>query len=263
MNGINVIGGPAEPLPPNAGYEPLTAAQAFAANGISAASVQPTDVTALALVSMNAFTVVKVGSGGIAPVDPTVPGDQDAIFGVTLSSVIAGANVGVRLMGVLQNNLPGMTGWNWTIGAPLFVGPAGVIQATRNTSGWNVQIGRAISAVGVDLAIPQRAYGKPAVPLAYTADNTTNTVDASAVDAVDITLAAAGSTLALTNGYDGQTIKLAVVQDATGSRLLTITGAILPNGFAWTATPSKTDLVELRYVAAKSAWALRVYAQNI
>jgi hypothetical protein len=88
-------------------------------------------------------------------------------------------------------------------------------------------------------------------------------VDASAVDAVDITLAAAGSTLALANGYDGQTIKLAVVQDATGSRLLTITGAILPGGFAWTATPSKTDLVELRYVAAKSAWALRVYAQNI
>lgn len=254
-NPINVVSGPVEPLPPNAGYAPLTAPGQFSANGINAPAIQSTDVQALALTSMNAFTVVKVGAGGVQPVDPTVPGDQSKVFGITLSSVVAGQPVAVRLAGVVQNMLPGMQSWNWTVGNPVYVGALGALSATPNTNGWNLIVGTAIAAISLDFAAPP-LFPVQRVPVVvqYASAAQTLALDASTTDSADVTLSASGAVLTINNGSDGQVLKLAVTQGSGGGNTLTITGLI--GTYVATATANKIDLLTLRYVGARSAWVL-------
>lgn len=254
-NPINVVGGPLEPLPQNAGYTPLTAPGQFSANGINAPANQSTDVQALALTTMNAYTVVKVGAGGVQPVDPTVPGDQSKIFGITLSGVTAGQPVQVRLAGVVQNNLPGMQSWNWTVGQPIYVGPLGVLQSVPNTTGWNMVVGQAVAAISLDFFVqPSAVFQRVPTVVQYASASQSLALDASTTDSADIALNASGAVLTINNGSDGQTIKLAVTQGSAGGNTLTITGLI--GAYTATATANKIDLLTLRYVAARSAWVL-------
>lgn len=252
-NPINIVSGPLEPLPPSATYSSLTAPGQFASNGINSQANQSSDVQAIAQTSMNAFTVVKVVAGGVAPVDPTVPGDQTKIFGITISSVIAGQPVQVRIFGVIGNNLTGMSAWNWTVGAPIYVGTLGVLSATPNTTGWNAIVGSAVAANAVDLALPQ-FYPADALPtvVQYASAAQNVALDASTTKAANIALNATDATLTINNGTDGQVLELAIAQGGTNT--LTIAGLL--GSYAATQVAGKIDLLTLRYLAARSAWVL-------
>lgn len=145
---LNVQSGPCAPIP-QPGYVPGAPNPSFAGNNISASITQSQDVNAVLTMAAPAFTVVKSVSGGMQPVDPNTPADQSQIFGVTLSAGAAGQTVPVRPFGVIFNLLAGMLAWNWTLGAPIYVGAAGVLTATPNATGWNEVVGYAIAQTGI------------------------------------------------------------------------------------------------------------------
>lgn len=251
---INTVSGPCAPIPQTSGYSAATPTPNFAGNGLTAALSQSQDINALALTSMNAFTVVKIGSGGVQPVSPSIPGDQSLAYGITLSSVAAGSNVAVRPFGMVFNNLSGAAGWNWTVGMPVWVGPNGLLQQLPNTSGWNLIVGTAVAQSGIEFGLP---YTEPVIvpptALNFTTATETLTVDATQTKALNVTLSNSGAILDITGGQDAQEIKLTVTQDATGGRTLTISPANLA-GFTLTATANAVDMCTLRYVAAKAKW---------
>jgi len=83
------------------------------------------------------------------------------------------------------------------------------------------------------------------------------TADCSVNNDFSITLTATGYTLTLANPNPGQSARVYVKQDATGSRTITTyTNVLWASGTAptLTATAAATDLLEFRYNATLGKW---------
>lgn len=89
------------------------------------------------------------------------------------------------------------------------------------------------------------AGGGAAVPLT---DAATIALDASLGNLFSVTLGGS-RTLAISNASPGQRIRIKVTQDGTGSRTLTVTGAVV-SGTPLTTTAAAVDLVEIMALTA-------------
>lgn len=91
-------------------------------------------------------------------------------------------------------------------------------------------------------------------------------VDASSSSVVRITVAGTTTINMLTNGVDGQTIRLELKQDGTGGRSITLgTGFIFGTditGYSPSAGANKTDILGLVYSTAAAGWRVMAIAKG-
>jgi len=112
------------------------------------------EITPVAAVAVGAYKAVAFRADGrIEPAGHDNPAHLSRLAGVTLASVLAGATARVSVNGLVRFN-----GWNWTSGAPVFVGKGGDLTQTPPVTGFVQQIGIATGADAllVGLGIPIR-----------------------------------------------------------------------------------------------------------
>lgn len=248
---LAVVSGPCAPIP-GPGYSAGTAPSA-SSNNVSVPAVQSQDVTAILTVPLNAFTVVKVVSGGIAPVSTTVPGDKDQIFGLTLQAGTTGQGVLVRPLGAVVNPLTGTLAWNWALGDDIYVNVDGTLINLPPASGWSLIVGHAFAPAGIlfkpDPVLPTGPTFIDINALTYTVPNGEDEV---------IVLAAATSgnqTISLPANPTSNRRVAVKRMDAIGANTLTIDGnGHNIDGAATAALAAQYEVLRLVYDTANAAW---------
>jgi hypothetical protein len=94
-------------------------------------------------------------------------------------------------------------------------------------------------------------------------DGATITADTNTARVFQVTIAATGRTLTLTNGKAGRVVQVHVKQDATGSRTITTYTDVLWSGGTLptlTTTAGRTDVLEFTYNGSK--WVGRTVGLN-
>lgn len=103
--------------------------------------------------STNVIAAEALGGNRAVTVDGfhANPEDADRFGGITLTSGVLGATVGVLVKGLMTEG-----SWNWTPDQPIFIGPNGVLTQSPSTTGLIRRIAWAMSPtqINVDLMPP-------------------------------------------------------------------------------------------------------------
>lgn len=97
--------------------------------------IRPVAAVALGIYKAVAFRV----DGSVEPADHETPAHCSRLAGVALASASAGAEARICVEGPVRFN-----GWNWTPGAPVFVGRAGDLTQVPPESGFAQHMGFAL-----------------------------------------------------------------------------------------------------------------------
>ena len=97
--------------------------------------IRPAAATAISIYKAAAFRA----DGAVEPADHETPAHASRLAGVTLASAMAGAEARVCAEGPVRFN-----GWNWTPGAPVFVGRTGDLTQVPPETGFVQHIGFAL-----------------------------------------------------------------------------------------------------------------------
>lgn len=97
------------------------------------------------------YTAIAMSSGGLAPGDNNTTAYFNSIVGIALTTTTIGNPVTIQNSGVIT-----YSGWNWSLGQPIFIGSAGVLTQTVPISGFVQTIGVAITAQSfvINISIP-------------------------------------------------------------------------------------------------------------
>ncbi|MBS3025576.1 hypothetical protein [Acidiphilium multivorum] len=125
-----VVRGPV-PVPPSAGAG--TGADVFLAT---------------AAVTISGQLAVAASSGGVVPADSGTVAIAGAVMGIAATAAIAGGSLEVQAAGQME-----FGGWAWTPGAPVYVGPAGVLTQTPPAAGFLQIVGVAQDATTLVIAL--------------------------------------------------------------------------------------------------------------
>lgn len=100
--------------------------------------------------TVSALRVLSSGDGTVSHADPSVLGDGLLCCGVSVTAANDTEALTVRSDGVMVDG-----GWTWAPGV-IWCGAAGVLTQTAPTSGWLMEVGRALNATTavIDLQTP-------------------------------------------------------------------------------------------------------------
>lgn len=101
--------------------------------------------------SLSALRVVIVNESGLlAYADSATPAHAFRVVGLLASAVSSGESVAVLIDGLIADS-----GWNWTIGSPIFIGANGVLTQTPPESGFLQQVATPITATQIDFELQE------------------------------------------------------------------------------------------------------------
>jgi len=92
--------------------------------------------------------VVVRGAAGVLYADSSNPAHAGAVLGVTNGAALAGTEVDVVERGAVDD-----AGWSWTPYQPLWLNGVGLISGTPPSSGFSCQIGFALTATRIYVAV--------------------------------------------------------------------------------------------------------------
>lgn len=102
------------------------------------------DVVKVAGENLSALRVVTLDASGNAVYASNASESTAVVYGLTITSALSGAGVGIRTYGIVED-----ASWSWTRG-PVFLGTNGTLTQTAPTNGAViVHVGRAFNATTI------------------------------------------------------------------------------------------------------------------
>ena len=110
-----------------------------------------TYMTFAAGAALGGHKVVKAGPlGAVYYADSDNPVDAGGVIGVTMNAALQGDPVNVQATGEMEES-----GWSWTPGLPVFLGPLGTLTQTPPVTGFQLVIGVASAPTKLVINIKQ------------------------------------------------------------------------------------------------------------
>lgn len=106
--------------------------------GGSTPGTTTTDITATAATTISSYIAVAASGAGIIPADSATVAIAGSVIGIATTAANAGGSVTVQTEGVVS-----FSGWNWTVGVPVFIGAGGVLTQAAPDIGFLQIIGTA------------------------------------------------------------------------------------------------------------------------
>ena len=103
-------------------------------------------LSAVAAQTISANTAVALVNGQLVPAQSGTAVQAGNVLGIALNGGQAGATIAIQQSGEMS-----LSGWNWTLGQPIFVGLNGPLTQTPPTAGFSQVIGIPLSATSISI----------------------------------------------------------------------------------------------------------------